>query len=197
MRKLYLALLPALLLALALGLTACGGGGESDEDAVVETIETSVLSTDPAVCKETQTEAFIEQTTGESGGAGVKACEKETEEEGSNDPDSVEVTEVEADGGKATADVEFKGGIFDGQILEVALVDEDGWKLDELIGFKKFNPDGFVASLAEGFEQEEQIDAQVAGCIVEGLEEAPDDELESLVLENNTQPIVELAESCE
>lgn len=46
-------------------------------------------------------------------------------------------------------------------------------------------------------EEEPSIKPQVAGCIVEGLEELPKAELETLVVENNTQPIVELAESCE
>jgi 8-oxo-dGTP pyrophosphatase MutT (NUDIX family) len=198
LRKLHLALLPTLLLALALGLAACGGGGESDEDAIVSTIEESATSTDPSVCEETQTQAFMEQTNSGSGDAAVKECEEETEEAGSNDPDSVEVTDVESDGGKATADVGFKGGSFDGQTLEVALVEEDGdWKLDQLTGFAKFDPSGFVASFAAQLEEEPGIEPQVASCIVEGLEEAPKQELEALVIENNTQPIVELAESCE
>jgi ABC-type glycerol-3-phosphate transport system substrate-binding protein len=198
LRKLHLALLPALLLALVLGLAACGGGGESDEDAITSTIERSATSTDPTVCGETQTLNFMEQTASGSGKEAEKQCEKETEEEDSNDPESVKVSKVEADGGKATADVEFEGGTFDNQKLEVALVEEDGnWKLDELTGFARFNAAGFVDSLAEQLEEEAQIEPQVSSCIVEGLEEAPKDQLEALVIENNTQPIVELAESCE
>lgn len=198
MRKLHLALLPALLFALALGLAACGGGGESDEEKITSTIETAATSTDPAVCGETQTLNFMEQTNSASGMQAEKECEKETEEEGSNDPESVKVSKVEAEGGKATADVEFTGGTFDNQELEVALVEEDGnWKLDELTGFARFNAAQFVGFFAEQLEEEEQIEPRVAGCIVEGLEEAPKDQLEALVIENNTQPIVELAESCE
>jgi ABC-type glycerol-3-phosphate transport system substrate-binding protein len=198
LRKLHLALLPALLLALALGLAACGGGGESDEDKITSTIEESATSTDPAICGETQTLNFMEQTNSASGKEAEKECEKETEKEGSNDPEAVKVSKVEADGGKATADVEFEGGTFDNQKLEVALVEEDGdWKLDELTGFARFNAAGFVDSLAEQLEEEEQIEPRVSSCIVEGLEEAPKDQLEALVIENNPQPIVELAESCE
>jgi len=198
LKKLYLALLPALLLALALGLAACGDSGESDEDAITSTIERSATSTDPAVCGETQTLSFMEQTNSASGKEAEKECEKETEEEGSNDPEAVKVSKVEADSGKATADVEFEGGTFDNQKLEVGLVEEDGdWKLDELTGFARFNAAGFVDSLAEQLDEEAQIEPQVSSCIVEGLEEAPKDQLEALVIENNTQPIVELAESCE
>jgi ABC-type glycerol-3-phosphate transport system substrate-binding protein len=197
LRKLHLSLLPALLLALALALAACGGGGESDEDKVAGTIETAATSNDPAVCKETQTLAFMEQTTGESGREAEKECEKEAEE-GTGQPDSVNVSKVEVDGEKATANAEFKGGQFDGQILEVALVEEEGeWKLDEFSGFAKFDPAPFIVALGEELEEEPNIEPETASCIVEGVEELPESELESLVVENNTEPIVEIAEGCE
>jgi len=196
-RKLHLLLLPAVLLALAFGLVACGGGGESDEDKIAGAIEDAATSTDPAVCGETQTLAFMEQTTGESGKGAEKECEKEAEE-GANQPDSVSVSKVEVDGENATADAEFKGGQFDEQILELALVEEDGdWKLDEFSGFAKFDPAPFIAELSKQLEEEPEIEPQVASCIVEGIEELSDSELESLVVENNTEPIVEIAESCE
>lgn len=197
MRKLHLLALPALLLALALGLAACGGGGESDEDKIANTIENAATSNDPVVCKETQTLAFMEQTTGESGQEAEKKCEKEAEE-GTGQPESVNVTQVKVNGEKATADAEFQGGQFDEQTLEVALVEEGGeWKLDEFTGFAKFDPAPFIAALGEQLEEEPNIKPQVAGCIVEGIEELSKPELESLVVENNTEPIVEIAEGCE
>jgi ABC-type glycerol-3-phosphate transport system substrate-binding protein len=198
LRKLHLALLPALLLALALGLAACGGGGESDEDKITSTIEESATSTDPSICKETQTQAFMEQTSGGAGGkAAVKECEEETKS-GEGNPDSVKVSEVEAESGKATADVAFKGGIFDGQTLEVALVEEDGdWKLNELTGFAKFDPEGLVNSFAEEIEEEPEIEPETASCFVEGIEELSSSELESVVIENNTEVFGEIAEGCE
>lgn len=197
MRKLHLLLLPALLLAFALGLAACGGSSESDEDKITTTVENAAISTDAAVCDETQTLAFMEQTTGGSGKEAEKACEKEAEE-GTNQPDSVNVTNVKVDGEKASADAEFKGGQFDKQTLELALAEEDGdWKLDEFTGFAKFDPAPFVAALAEQLKEEPGIEPETASCIVEGIEELSNDELESLVVENNTEPIVEIAEACE
>ena len=189
-------LLPAVLLIFVFGLAACGGG-ESDEDKITNTIETAATSTDPAVCGETQTLQFMETTAGGSGKEAEKECEKEAKA-GENNPESVAVSKVEVEGEKATANVEFEGGNFDGQTLEVALTKEGGdWKLNELTGFAKFDAGAFVKVLAEQLEEEPSIKPQVAGCIVEGLEELPKAELETLVVENNTQPIVELAESCE
>ena len=195
MRKLQLLLLPALLLAL--GLAACGGG-ESAEDKIVSTIEESATGTDPALCAETQTLNFMEQTNSGTGKEAEKECEEETKEEGSNDPDSVTVSKVAADGAKATADVAFKGGTFDGQILEVALVEEDGnWKLNELTGFAKFDAAPFVAELAKQLEEEPQIEPETASCIVAGIEGLEASALEAMVIEKNTEPIVEIAEGCE
>lgn len=197
MRKLRLLLLPAAVLALVFGLVACGGG-ESDEDKIVNTIETSATSTDPAICGETETLSFMEQSSSGTGKEAEKECEKETEEEGNSDPDSVNVSKVEIDGGKATASVEFEGGTFDGQTLEVALVEEDGdWKLNELTGFANFKTAPFIAELSKQLEKEPGIEPETASCIVEGIEEFSKGELEGLVIENNSQPIAEIAEGCE
>ncbi|HEU4706342.1 MAG TPA: hypothetical protein VFS64_04050 [Solirubrobacterales bacterium] len=197
MRKLHFLSLPVLLLALGLGLAACGGGGESDEDKIATTIETAATGTDPSVCGETQTLKFMEQTTGASGKQAEKSCEKEAEE-GANQPDSVAVSKVKVNGESASADAEFKGGNFNEQTLELALVEEGGeWKLDEFTGFAKFDPAPFIAVLGEQLEEEESIDPKTASCIVEGVEELSNPELESLVVESNTEPIVEIAEGCE
>lgn len=197
MRKLHLLLLPALLLALTVGLAACGGGGESDEDKITSTIETAATSTDPAVCDETQTLKFMEQTTSGAGKEAEKECEEEAKS-GESNPESVNVSKVEVNGEKATADAEFKGGNFNEQTLEVALVDEGGeWKLDEFVGFAKFDPAVFVEVLAKQLENEPSIKPAMASCIVEGISEFSKSELEALVVENNTQAITEVAESCE
>lgn len=198
MRKLHLLLLPAAMLALVFGLVACGGSdGGGDEDKVAETIETAATSTDSSVCAETQTLAFMEQTTGSSGKQAEKQCEEEAEA-GENQPDSVTVSEVEVDGESATANAEFKGGDLDAQTLEIALVEEDGdWKLDEVAGFAEFDSEGFVDTVAEQIENEPGVDQKTADCFVEGIEELSDAEMESVVLENNAEVFGEIAQSCE
>ena len=198
MRRLQLSCLPALVIALALGLAACGGGGESAEDAVVETIETSATSTDPADCKALSTQAFMEQTEAVKGSEAVKSCEEEAEEP-EGDPESVDVSAVEVDGSEATAEVAFNGGNFDGQSLAVALVQEDGdWKLDEVSGFAKFDRDKLVANFEKLFESgDEPLEPQVADCMGEAFGELSKPEFEELLFGGSQQPIVEIAEGCQ
>jgi ABC-type glycerol-3-phosphate transport system substrate-binding protein len=180
-RKLHLLLLPAVLLALVFGLTACGGA----------------TGDDPTVCEETQTQAFMEQTTGSSGKDAVKECEKEAES-GEGQPDSVNVTGVKIDGSSATADAEFKGGPFDSQTLQLALVEEDGdWKLDELTGFANFDPQNLIDAFSDQIEKEPGIEPEIASCLTEGLEGLSNPELESIVIEDNTEVFGELAEGCQ
>lgn len=194
MKKLYL-LLPIALLALAFGLVACGGG-DSDEDKIVEVIETSATGADPADCKELSTQAFLEQTELEQGAAAVESCE-ESAEDTSDDPDSVEVSEVEVDGSSASANVAFDGGNFDGQTLTVGLVEEDGdWKLDEITGFAEFDQEKLASAFEEAFEGEEGVDPQLASCFAEVIRDISEEEAEEIMIGGNSEPIVEIIEGC-
>jgi hypothetical protein len=198
LRKLHLTLLPALLLALTLGLAACGSSGESDEDAVIEAVETSATSTDPADCKKLSTQNFMEQTESEKGAEAVKSCEEEAEDP-EGDPESVDVSKVSVDGSKATADTAFNGGNFDGQTLTVALVEEDsGWKLDEVKGFAKFDPDRLAENFEKLFESgDEPLEPQMASCMGEVFRELSKPEFEELLFGGSQQPIIEIAEGCQ
>lgn len=189
-------MLPLALLALALGLAACGGSDESDEDKIVDVIETSVASNDPADCEKYSTQAFLEQTEQSEGKEAVENCE-ESAKDTEDDPDSVEVSKVEVDGSSGTADAAFVGGGFDGQTLTVALVEEDGdWKLDEITRFAKLDKDQLATSFEEAFEGEEEFDPQVASCFGEVLRELPDSQVEEVVIGGSIDPVVEIIEGC-
>src|ERR1700709_697707 len=79
-----LLILPLVLLASALALSACGGGSSSSssssgggEDAAIEgAIETSATSSDPSKCSEVQTQSFNETETGKTGEESLEACEE-------------------------------------------------------------------------------------------------------------------------
>ena len=196
MKKRHL-LLPCLLIVSALALVACGGGGSSAESEIEEAIETSATSGNPANCTKLQTANFVEQSTSESGKEATKTCEEEAKKDPESRAESVEVTDVEVDGSKATANAALSGGAFDGQTLSIALVEEDGgWKLDELTGFAKFDQGAIAQVFETQLEKSGELNSKQTSCIVEGIEEMPQGEIEEVILSGNSTPIEELAEGC-
>lgn len=181
-------------LVVASFLVACGGG-ESEEDEIVDVVETSVSSTDPASCVELATQSFIEQTTAEAGGAAVKACEKNVKEgEGA---ESADVSNVAVDGTDASADAAMTGGPFDGQTLAVALVEEgDQWKLDEVTEFATFDRAKFVETVEEQLGETNEIDEAIVACIGDALADTSQGEVEELFLSGSSDAFVELVEDC-
>jgi hypothetical protein len=187
----------ALLVLAALTLTACGGGGSSDEDKITETIEKAATTSDPSNCTELETLNFVEQNSEEKGKAAIKSCEEEAKE-GKEPAEEANVSNVSVNGSKATAEVEFKGGPLDSQTLEMALVEAGGtWKMNEVEGFAKY--DG--AALGEAFEREfegepEGPNGKQATCIAEAIAKSSKAEAEELFFSGSSEAIVELAEGC-
>lgn len=188
------ALIGGCLISAALLLAACGGG-ESEEDKIVNAIETSATTNDPSACTEFATENFNEQITGQEGEAAVKECEKNAEEEETSE--SAEVSNVEVDGSTATADVALTGGSFGGQTLAVSVVKEgDQWKMNEVTGFAELNRPKLVESLEENFNETNEIPKGVVACIVEGVEESSQAGIEELFFSGSFQGFTELVEGC-
>jgi hypothetical protein len=198
-------LLPALALALSLGLAACGESNEDRavkaieaEDRIIETIEHALVSTDPDACTEQMTQAFSEQGFRDEGVSSVESCEQNVRaEESPNDP--VEVTEIEIDGAKATAEVALTDdGDATGQTLAVALVEEDGdWKLDEITGFAEFDRRRWIEEQREGFESgHNAIESQAVDCMIKAFREMSRPEIEEMVLGGSAQPEIEIYERC-
>ena len=201
--KKSLLILPLVLLASALALTACGGGGSSssggggDETAIEEAIETSATSSDPSKCTEVQTAAFNEVETGESGAKALKACEEEAEE-GNEPAESVTVSNIAVDGESATAEVEIEGGSLGGQAVEVGLAKEEGdWKLNEFVGFAKYDPTGIAAALEERLNEEEGVEPALAKCVAEGVAAMSQEEAEAMVFDKSTEGVEEIVKGCE
>ena len=195
MKKRHL-LLPCLLIVSALALVACGGGGSSDESEIEEAIETSATSGDPANCTKLETANFVEQSTSESGKAAIKTCEEEAKKDPESKAESVEVTEVEVDGSKATANAAITGGSFDNQTVSIALVEEDGWKLNELTGFVKFDQE----ALAQVFETQLEKSGELSSAADELHRRRDRSSVAGGNRRNRPQrqlaPIEELAEGC-
>jgi hypothetical protein len=190
-----------LLLALSLPvwLAACGGGdggGSEDEDQVTEVIETSSTSTDPADCATLATQAFLDQTETGTGQEAVASCE-ENAADTSDDPDSVDVSDVQVDGSSATATVAFNGGTFGGSTLTVGLVKEgDQWKLDEVTDITEFDFEAFKQNLTDSFTASGDVPPEIADCITQALDQAGEDQVKSIVLSGDDQALLDLFAPC-
>lgn len=196
MKKL-LPLFSLALLALVLGFAACGSG-ESDEDKIVEVIEISATSEDPADCEALSTQAFLEQTEFRQGVAAVKHCEENNEDD-EDAPDSVEVSNVEIDGPSATAEAEFIGGdSITGQTFSLALVEQDGdWKLDEITGFAEFDQEALAKLFEEPVVKEAGAEYRpIARCIGSRIRKLSRSEAEELVIGGSEKPLEELIDPC-
>lgn len=186
----------ALLVLAALTLTACGGGGSSDEDKITETIETFATSSDPSKCTELETQRFVEQTTTEKGKAAVKSCEKEANQ-GGEGTEGAKVSNVSVNGSKATANVALEGGALDSQELEVALVEEGGWKLDYVEGFVKYDGKALAAAFEKQFaEERSELTPEQSKCIGGKIAALSQAEAEKVIFAGSAEPIIELAQSC-
>jgi hypothetical protein len=198
--KKSLLILPLVLLASALALSACGGGSSSsgggEEAAIEEAIETSATSTDPSKCSEVQTEHFDETETGKTGPAALKACEEEVKGR-DNQAESVTVTNVEIEGDGAAAIAEIEGSALNGQAVGIALEKEEGvWKLDGFMGFAKYDPASLAAALEEKLGEEEGVSPELAACVAEGVEGMTEAEVEALAFEHEAEGFEETVAAC-
>lgn len=191
MRKRFL-LLPCLLILPAFAFAACGGGSD-DTDKIEEAIETAATGTDPSKCTEVETQHLVEQTNQERGPVALEECEKEAKQ-GQGVAESAEVSNVEIHGSGATADVALTGGDFDGQTIEIAMIEEDGrWKANELTGFTKFDKGKFLATI-EG--ELEGTNKSFSACVIGKFEDASQREIEELLWDMSSGGFDELSREC-
>jgi hypothetical protein len=170
---------------------ACGGdddsGGSSDEDQVVSVIETAATSTAPEDCTKLQTQAFMEQSTFQTGADAVSKCEQDAPDEDGSNPDSVEVSDVSVDGSRATATAAFTGGSFDGSTVTLSLVkDGDQWKLDQITEVVELNAEAVRSAFASQLEASQDLDETQKACVSDSFATATDEQLKGLLLGDAT-----------
>jgi hypothetical protein len=197
MRVVRLFGLPVAVLFSSLLIVACGGGGGNDDSSqITDVIQTTVTTTDPADCTKLETQQFVEQSELTSGPAALQQCQKDAADTSDN-PSSVDVTDVKTSGNTGTANVAFHGGSFDGSTLSVSLIkDGDQWKLDKITDIPNFNFPGLVQALTAKFNSEGSIPPQVASCIVQAFNNAGADQVKSIILSGNGDQLTALFSTC-
>ena len=194
MRKFWL-FLPVLLIAAALPLAGCGGGGNSDEDQITDVIETTATTNTDSNCTELETQRFLEQIEFTSGADAVKRCKSSGPE---SNADSVDVSNIEISSDTATADAAVTGAAFDGQTLTISLVKEgDQWKMDHIDAFVDFDQQALATSFAENVQQgsDPGTPAQ-AKCVQDKINAAPADVVQTAVLSGNSDAFGALIGPC-
>jgi hypothetical protein len=178
----------------ALALAACGGG-DSDEDKIADAIETTATTTSDENCTELQTQRFVEQTNFETGQEAIEQCKEEGAE---SNADSTDVSKVEVNGDKATAEVAITGSTFDGQNLVISLVKEDDqWKLDHIDDIIDFDLQAFADAFEEVSKRgEDPFTDQQAKCVADNFASAQPETVKSALLSGDASELLPAFEGC-
>ena len=196
---------PLLLIVAAFALVGCGGGddtdtaasGGSDDDAqITQVITTATTTTSRANCMNLMTTRFVNQNSAKTGAAAIQDCA--TNDPGETDADSVDVSNIQVDGDKATANVAITGSVYDGQTLGVSLVKEDDqWKLDHVDSFVQYDAgalaDAFAKSL--GGPNGDLTPTQIK-CITTVVRTAPPQTVQTALLSGDQAQIQALFTDC-
>lgn len=191
-------------LAAVLVLAGCGGSGDDgttgttggEEAQITSAISTSVTSTDPADCVRLETQRFVEQIHFTQGASAVKACQQDAPDT-SDDPDSVDVTDIQVNGANATANVAFHGGGFDGSTLTMALVkDGDQWKLDQITAVPTFDIDAFEQAFTQRLSKQQGVSAAGTACITRALESAGPDVVKQALISGEASQLLAVISPC-
>ena len=193
-----------MMVSATLALVGCGGSGDNDttgtaggdEAQIASTISTSVTSTDPADCNKLETQRFLEQIHFTTGASAVKACQQDAPDT-SDDPDSVDVTDIQVDGSGATANVAFHGGGFDGSTLTMALVKEgDQWKLDQITAVPTFDLAAFDAAFTQRLSKQQGVSAAGTACVTRALNSAGSDVVKQTLISGDASQLLGLISPC-
>jgi hypothetical protein len=191
-------MLPALLLA------ACGddeggsgGGGSADEKAITKVLQDGLTSKDPKVtCSGSLSTDFMQRVYGGED----KCVSVETENAKEDKPaESVEVSDIEVNGDKATATVEIKGGDNDGSKGPIDLVKQgEDWRVNDLS--VEFLRSQLETAVAGG---DEDLSEDTLNCVKDKLKGLDDAELKKVAYgaigeqQAAQQQFVELVTTCD
>jgi hypothetical protein len=130
------------------------------EDLVRQTVTTFVTHSDPADCKFTYTQRFVDRMFEGSGAEAVARCQYSSADNDDQDGDQAVIEQVSIDSGRATVVTGTTGGLFDGTVHTLRLVRDAGrWKVDSVSAIKvdrgRWDSASHNSWIANGFSAEE------------------------------------------
>jgi hypothetical protein len=138
----------------------------------------------------------MEQIHFAKGQDAVKACEQDAPDT-SDDPDSVDVTEIQVSGSNATTNVTFHGGGFDGSTLSMALIKNGGqWQLDRITAVPTFDLPAFEKAFTERLSTQENVPAANVDCISKSLESAGPESVKAALISGDSSQLLNLIGPC-
>ncbi len=191
---------PPLAVALGLLLSACSGseddagdGAAAAQKAVVASVETAFMSDDPAHCTEVNTPEGLQQRVLEDEDP-VATCEERTQDR--EPATSVTVEDVSVDGTTATAVARPDDGSNAGLQYSLTLVDDGGWKIDEITGVELVDAEAFEQVLGNLDDLVEDLPADDARCISAGARDGLEDRIEQYAINGDLEIIAAPLRDC-
>lgn len=182
---LCLTLLAGALLAACSGDDPGGGTEPVPEEEIQALLDRSFTASTEDDCVEIYTERAVEQVA-QTDGDPVVECEENYDPE--SDADSIEVSDLAVDGASATVTVASEGGVLDGTNVSLALVDDEGWKIDQIDDIVIEDRTAFTKAADEALQEFEgaEVTKKQSGCIKRYItEDVTDEELERAILEGD------------
>jgi hypothetical protein len=166
----------------------------TDDYEIERVIDRAAISTDPAACEETQTQAYMTQRTGVPPPFADDLCESYA-----GDPHRWEpsLLELDIDDDTAVATVRFRDGALGGSTVKEELVKEEGdWKLNRLLEFVNFDRVGFDFEYRRDLRAFGSSEA-VVDCAMTALRSVPDEEIVRITLAGEVELYERIAVRCD
>jgi hypothetical protein len=185
-------------------LAACGGGDSgpgASEEEINSVLTTFFTSADPAQC-DLVTQKALQQIAPSVARADdpATACREEVKASAGQAAKSINA-DLDVDGSNAKASVTPDGGIFAGLSVDVALVDDGGWKIDGLGPYHLVDRDAYLSALESGAGQGQLGNGAItptdARCMADQIKKnVSADELQRAIEQNDKDFFYDAIKDC-
>jgi hypothetical protein len=185
-------------------LAACGGGDSgpgASEEEINSVLTTFFTSADPSQC-DLITQKALQQIAPSVARADdpATACREEVKASSGQSAKSINA-DLDVDGSNAKGSVTPDGGIFAGLSVDVALVDDGGWKIDGLGPYHLVDRDTYLSALESGAGQGQLGNGAItptdARCMADQIDKnVPEQKLRSDIERNDKDFLYDAIRIC-